>query len=179
MKRIAVHRILALAMIAGAPFVYAAAGVEPARGHAPDQAAPPLRPGMPLAGGPQAGLPPLLATLDLSEAQQDKLFEIHYRQQPAVYAQTKAARKAREALRALIGSAEYTPARAQALAQAAARAEAELALIRAQIEHEALAVLDEEQRKLFAERRERRSDAPGDMPPPARGRGEAGPGGGR
>lgn len=176
MKYIAAGKILALVLIAGAPLVHAAAGESTQRDAAPMQAGGPKQPGMPPMGGPQCGMPPFMAGLSLSEAQQDKLFEIRYKQEPAVHAQMKAARKAHDALHALIGTPEYTPAKAKDLAQVAARAEAELELIRAQGENDVLALLSDEQKKQLAERREHKGEGPrGMMPPPAGQHGEGGP----
>lgn len=120
----------------------------------------------------QAGMAPMpfMGRVALSEAQQDKLFDIHYRQMPALRSQEKAGRDAREALRALAGSDDYTPAKARELARSAATAQTELMLIRAQMEHDSLAVLTAAQRKQLAEapRNDDRARGPGprgDAPP--------------
>jgi len=106
---------------------------------------------MPPEAGPQgAGMPPFMGRLELSEAQQDKLFQLQHQQAPAIYAQQKAARKAADALRALIGTSDYSAGKAKDLAQAEGRARAELALMRAQGEHEFLSLLTDEQKKELA-----------------------------
>ncbi len=98
------------------------------------------------------GLPPLLHGMDLSEAQQDKVFTILYAEIPYLREQGKAARKAHEALHALSQSAQYDDAKAAALAQAGAQAMANLALQHVRTEQKLLAVLTPEQRKQLAER---------------------------
>ncbi len=114
-------------------------------------------PGMPR--GPEGmmpfmgGEPPFLHGLDLSEAQQDKVFAILYAEAPYLREQGKAARKAHEALRALAQSAQYDDAKASALAQAGAQAMANIELQQVRTEQKLLALLTPEQRKQMAEHR--------------------------
>lgn len=104
---------------------------------------PPGGPGMP---------PPFLLGLDLTEAQQDKVFTILHGQAPYVREQDKVLHKAREALKALASGAQYDDAKAASLAQTAAQAMANLELSRARTEQKLLAVLTAEQRKQVEQR---------------------------
>lgn len=104
---------------------------------------PPGGPGMP---------PPFLHGLNLTDAQQDKVFAIVHGQAPAIREQERALRKAREALHALATAAQYDDAKAAAQAQAAAQAMANLELSRVRMEQKVLAVLTAEQRKQVGER---------------------------
>lgn len=90
---------------------------------------------------------PFLRGLALSEAQQDKVFNIMYAQEPQHRDHARAARKAHEALHALVESGQYDEAKASALAQAGSQALAALALLEARTEAQVLAVLTTEQRK--------------------------------
>ncbi len=102
-------------------------------------------------GGP--GLPPpILHGLDLTEAQQDKVFDILHAQAPYVREQDKALRKARAALHALASSAQYDDTKAASAAQAAAQAVSNLELSRVRTEQKLLAVLTAEQRKQALQR---------------------------
>lgn len=128
-----------LAGLLAAPFAHAEPGPAPARG-APllemGDMPPPFMPG--------------LRGVRLSEEQEDKVFLLHHAAQPALREQFKAARKAHEALQDLIASPEFSAGKALALAQAESRAHAEIALLQAKAEFEALALLKPEQRKQFA-----------------------------
>ncbi len=85
--------------------------------------------------------------LNLSEEQQDKVFAIMHAQAPQRREQEKAARKAQEALRALVDSDKFDDAKAAALAQAEGKAVAALALLRARTDAQVQALLTPEQRK--------------------------------
>ena len=99
-------------------------------------------------GGPGApGLPPFLRGIELSEAQQDKIFAATYAQAPLLREQEKIAFKAHAQLRALAGSSAYDDAKASALASTAAQAMATISLQQARLEQQLLAVLTPEQRK--------------------------------
>ena len=100
-------------------------------------------------GGP--GRPPFFRGLELSEAQEDKIFAILHAEAPYLREQFKTAGKAREALRALAASDKYDDAKAAALANEAATAEANIALQHVRTEQKLLAVLTPEQRKQQAE----------------------------
>ena len=96
--------------------------------------------------GPQ-GLPPFLRGIDLSEAQQDKVFAATYAQAPLLREQQKIAFKAHAQLRAMAASSAYDDAQAGALASTAAQAMATISLQQARLEQQLLAVLTPEQRK--------------------------------
>ncbi|WP_373986707.1 Spy/CpxP family protein refolding chaperone [Duganella sp. BuS-21] len=101
------------------------------------------------------GRPPFLRGVELSDAQQDKVFAILHAESPYLRDQSKAAAKAREALRALAVADKYDDAKAAALAREAATAEANIALQQVRTQQKLLAVLTPEQRKQQAEDRPR------------------------
>ena len=111
--------------------------------------------------GPGPGLPPFLQGIELSEAQQDKVFAATYAQAPLLRAQQKIACKAHGQLRALAASAAYDDARAGALANTAAQAMAKISVQQARLEQQLLAVLTPEQRKQAQQLRE---EGPGPGP---------------
>lgn len=96
-------------------------------------------------------LPPQLKALDLSEAQRDKVFEIMHAQAPQMRERAKALHKAEGELRSLTASADYSDAKARMLADAAARAMAEMTLARVKTERQVYELLTPEQRKQYAE----------------------------
>ena len=116
--------------------------------------------------GPGAGLPPFLREVELSEAQQDKVFAATYAQAPLLREQQKIAFKAHEQLRALAASNHYDDAKAVALANGAAQAMATISLQHARLEQQLLAVLTPEQRQQVEARRQ--EDGPGPGPGPGR-----------
>ena len=105
--------------------------------------------------GPQ-GLPPFLRGIELSEAQQDKVFAATYAQTPLLREQEKIAYKAHAQLRELAASGAYDDAKASALASTAAQAMAAISLQQARLEQQLLAVLTPEQRKQAQQRRDSR-----------------------
>ncbi|MYN15973.1 periplasmic heavy metal sensor [Rugamonas sp. FT107W] len=117
--------------------------------------------GMPPFAGPgMGGRPPFVHGVELTEAQEDKVFAIVHAEQPYLREQGKAAAKAHEALRALAGADQYDDAKAAALAKEAATAMANIALQRVRTEQKLLAVLTPEQRKKQAEGQARRAPRP-------------------
>ncbi|MYM87523.1 periplasmic heavy metal sensor [Rugamonas sp. FT82W] len=117
--------------------------------------------GMPPFGGPgMGGRPPFAHGVELSEAQEDKVFAIVHAEQPYLREQGKAAAKAHEALRALGRAEQYDDAKAAALAKEAATAMANIALQHVRTEQKLLAVLTPEQRKKQAEGEARRAARP-------------------
>ena len=104
------------------------------------------------------GLPPFLHGIELSEAQQDKVFAATHAQAPLLREQQEIAYMAHAQLRALAGSAAYDDARASALANTAAQAMAQISLQQARLEQQLLAVLTPEQRK---QAQQPRGDEPG------------------
>ena len=93
------------------------------------------------------GLPPFLRGIELSEAQQDKIFAATYAQAPLLREQEKIAFKAHAQLRELAASSAYDDAKASSLASTAAQAMATISLQQARLEQQLLAVLTPEQRK--------------------------------
>ena len=111
-------------------------------------------PGVPAA----PGLPPFLRGIDLSEAQQDKIFAATYALAPLLREQEKIAFKAHEQLRALAASSAYDDAQASALANTAAQAMAKISLQQARLEQQLLAVLTQEQRQQAQQQRDSRPE---------------------
>lgn len=107
-------------------------------------------------GGRHDGAMRMLRGLDLTEAQRDKIFEIRHAQAPARRAQMKAVHAARKDLRELAMAPNYDAAKAQASADAFAKAMSQLALMRVDAARKVLAVLTPEQRKQLDERRAQR-----------------------
>jgi len=121
-------------------------GAGPQGGMGPEHGRPPMGE---MGAGPR---PPFLHGIDLTEAQQDKVFAILHAQEPYLREQGKAAAKAHEALHAMGLAEKYDDAKAAALAKDAATAMANIALQHVRTEQKLLAVLNPEQRKKFAER---------------------------
>lgn len=101
------------------------------------------------------GMMPFLHELDLSEAQQDKIFDIMHALEPQMREKAKAAHKARHELHEMSLSDKFDEARARALADTAARAEADMSLLRARSMQQVLALLTPEQRKQAADLKQR------------------------
>ena len=95
----------------------------------------------------------MLRDLDLTEAQRDQIFQIRHAQAPAMREQAKAMRAARKDLRELAMAPEYDAQKAQASADAMAKAMSAMALMRVDTTRKLLAVLTPEQRKKLDERR--------------------------
>ncbi|PKO37850.1 MAG: hypothetical protein CVU33_11015 [Betaproteobacteria bacterium HGW-Betaproteobacteria-6] len=106
-------------------------------------------PGLGMMGGSM--MPPHLRGLNLTEAQQDKVFEIMHAQAPVMRAKANTLRKVERDLRALTATPEYSDAKAQVLADMAAKATSELTLARAKADRQVFEVLTPEQRKQLAE----------------------------
>jgi len=146
-----------------APGAGASAPGQLARGdHAPEDGARhgfgESRPGAPGLDGPSPdefhprgpggfGLFGRLHHLNLSEAQQDKLFALTHAAAPQQRNQEKAERKARDTLRALGASPRFDEGKANAAARELGQAIANGALLRARLESQLLAVLTPEQRE--------------------------------
>lgn len=134
------------------------AGAAPMPGHGPHGGLPP--PHAP-AGG-ELPPPPYLHGLQLSEAQQDKVFAILHALAPQLREQAKLARKAEEELRELARGEQYDEGRARALAEAGARAQAEMALLRSRADRQIHALLTPEQKQAAADGKNCRR--PGNLP---------------
>lgn len=109
-------------------------------------------------------MPPYLRGLSLSEAQRDKVFAILHAQAPAMRDKAKAVQRAEADLRGLALAPDYSEARARTLADASARAMAEMTLARVAIDRQVLEVLTPEQRKQAAEMKPERETVRGDGP---------------
>ena len=135
----------------------------PERG-GPGPGAPERGPGFGPGFGPGAGFglgrPPFFRGIELTEAQEDKIFAILHAEAPYLREQSKAAAKAGAALHALARADQYDDAKAGALAREAATANANIALQHVRTRQKLLAVLTPEQRKQQAE------DKPGRPPRP-------------
>lgn len=106
-------------------------------------------PGHQMMGG--NSLPQHLRSLNLNDAQQDKVFEIMHAQAPAMREKAKSLRAAESDLRALSAAPDFSEAKAAALADSAAKAMSELSLARAKADRQVYEVLTPEQRKQLAE----------------------------
>jgi Spy/CpxP family protein refolding chaperone len=99
---------------------------------------------------------PFLHGLELSESQEDKLFQLMHNQAPYLREQQRAHDKAMRALHEMRDAEKFDDAAAAKLAQAAAQAEANLALAHIRTHQKVLALLTPEQRKRLDERKARR-----------------------
>ncbi len=95
--------------------------------------------------------PPFLHGLDLTEAQRDKIFELHYAQIPTLRAKFKALRTAHEELHKLSLSAQYDETKAHALIDASTRALADIESIKASTDNQIFQLLTADQRKKLSE----------------------------
>ncbi|WP_295992796.1 Spy/CpxP family protein refolding chaperone [Rugamonas sp.] len=133
------------------------------RGDGPHDGAPFFGPGM------DDGAPPFLRGLELSEAQQDKVFAILHAEAPYLRDQSKVAEKSHAALRAMSDGGAYDDAKAIASAQAGAQAMANIMLQHLRSEQKILALLTPEQRKQMADdqqQRQQHQHHPGHPPQP-------------
>jgi Spy/CpxP family protein refolding chaperone len=100
-------------------------------------------------------LPPFLRGLELTEAQRDKIFELHHAIAPRQRELFKAVKSSREALHNLAHGDNFDAKQARQLADNHAKAVAELALLHAETGAKIRALLTPEQRKQADERRSR------------------------
>jgi len=124
-------------------------GMAPGAPHMPHQ-------DMDMHGGPMdigGPVPPFLHGIDLTEAQQDKIFDIMHNLAPQMRERMKAAGKARKELHALAMSQDYDDAKAKALVDAVSRASADMMLMHIRTDRQILALLTPEQRKQLDERK--------------------------
>jgi Spy/CpxP family protein refolding chaperone len=108
--------------------------------------------GMGAMGSP---VPPFLRGIELTEAQQDKIFEIMHNLAPQMREKAKAAHKARKELHELATSQNYDESKAKSLADTLARSQADMMLMHIRADRQILALLTAEQRKQVDERRNR------------------------
>ena len=97
-----------------------------------------------------------LRGLDLTQEQRDQVFKIFHEQAPARRERAQAARDAREELRKLALAPAFDAAKARQLADAAAKAQADVALMRAESMSKVVALLTPEQRAKLEQAREHR-----------------------
>jgi Spy/CpxP family protein refolding chaperone len=95
--------------------------------------------------------------LDLTDAQRDQVKKIFEQQAPAMRERMEAARTAQQELRAMAMSPNFDSGRARDLADTAAKAHADAAVIRAEGMSKVFALLTPEQRAKVEQARERRS----------------------
>ena len=95
-------------------------------------------------------MPPMLRHVQLSEAQQDKIFAIMHAQAPQARELGKAIRKAHHGLHELVTGASYDDTKAKAAADALGKAVAESTLLHARTHRQIVEVLTPEQRQQLA-----------------------------
>jgi Spy/CpxP family protein refolding chaperone len=98
---------------------------------------------------------PFLHGLELTDSQQDKLFQLMHNQAPYLREQYRAHEKAMRALHEMGDAEKFDDAAAAKLAQAAAQAQANLTLSHIRTHQKVLALLTPEQRKQLEERKAR------------------------
>ncbi|HYL90925.1 MAG TPA: Spy/CpxP family protein refolding chaperone [Burkholderiales bacterium] len=103
-----------------------------------------------MGGGPMTHM----RGLNLTEAQRDQIFKIHYEQMPAMREQMKQVEKARNDLRQIALADKFDEARARQAADAQAKAIAAMAVMRAQAMNRVRQVLTPEQRQKMDQWRE-------------------------
>ena len=123
-------------------------------------------------GGAEFGRGPhFLHGIKLTEAQQDKVFEIVHNRAPALRDAMKTAGKSRKELNELVRSGSFKESEARTLADRGAKALAEAEFLKARSDADILALLTPEQRAEIKTRQERRELA---MQTEGRGRGWGG-----
>lgn len=110
-------------------------------------------------------LPPYLRGIALTEVQHDKLFELLHAQAPAMRERANAVRKAEGELQSLAFAADFSEARAKSAAEAAGRAQGELAAARLRVDRQVAELLTLEQRRQLQERRWPREACEPGLPP--------------
>ncbi len=150
-RRHVTHFLLASSCALGlAPLAANEAFAQPAVGPAAGPMGERMHYPMPGWGGP--GMP--FRELNLSEAQRDQIFKIHYEQMPAMREQMKQIEKARNDLRQIAMADKFDEARARQAADAQAKAMSAMALMRAQSMNRVRQVLTPEQRQKMDQMRE-------------------------
>ena len=97
------------------------------------------------------GLPPHLAALNLSDSQQDKVFDIIYPQVPQIRQSEKQREQLMAELRALSNSATFDSDKAKQITEKLAVIEQESMFNRAATDNQIFLILNAEQRKQLAE----------------------------
>lgn len=101
----------------------------------------------PMSGPRHEPMPPFLRGVTLTDEQRDRIFEIMHAQVPSLRAREKEMQQAGEALMKLPLAAEFDDIKAKSLADAIARATADIALSRARNDAKIYRLLTPEQRK--------------------------------
>ncbi|WP_342114677.1 Spy/CpxP family protein refolding chaperone [Pseudoduganella sp. OTU4001] len=122
------------------PLLLAAAMALPVASHAQERMPP-----APMGDHGPRGLP-FLRGLDLSDSQDEKLFQLMHSQAPYLREQHRAHEKAMRALHEMRNAEKFDDAAATRLAQAAAQAQANITLAHIRTHQKALALLTPEQR---------------------------------
>jgi protein CpxP len=138
--------VLAAAMLAAVPAAFAES---PPPGHGIDRGAqdgPDAGPGPGDRRGPGGHGLPFLRGVELTEAQQDRLFAILHAQAPQLREQDKIEDKAHAALRAMADAGDYSEAKAVGHAKALGQAIAARELLRVRTGAQVMALLTAEQR---------------------------------
>ncbi|MFC5478215.1 Spy/CpxP family protein refolding chaperone [Massilia suwonensis] len=99
---------------------------------------------------------PFLRGLELSEAQQDRLFAILHAEAPQLREQDKIERKAHEALRAMFEAGDFNEAKTASHSKALGQAVAARELLRVRTAGQVMALLTPEQRAQLKQEREAR-----------------------
>jgi len=89
--------------------------------------------------------PPFLRGLELTEAQQDKIFALMLSNAPQLHEQEKSLHKSADELHKQLSSGSYDESRIKTLAEAHAHAMAQMVISHARSEHQLLALLTPEQ----------------------------------
>jgi periplasmic protein CpxP/Spy len=100
-------------------------------------------------------VPPFLHGIELTEAQQDRIFDIMHSQAPQMRERAKAIGKAHKELHALVMSPNYDDAKARTLIDSLSRASTDMMLQHVRTDHQIYALLTPEQRKQLDERKDR------------------------
>lgn len=104
----------------------------------------------------RGGMMRQLRALDLTDAQEDKIFGIQHNSKPAMRDHMRAMQKAREALSEMQQDGRYDKARVRQLADAQAKAMADMIVLRSDTEQQIRNVLTAEQRAKADEMRSER-----------------------
>ena len=113
-----------------------------------------------------AGIPPFLHVLKLSEAQEDKIFAIMHAVEPVFHEQHKVAKKSADAIHEMIeGNVQYDESKLKSLADAEARAMAQIKVAHASTMHQISLVLTPEQRTQLQSMKNEHAQGAGPKPP--------------
>lgn len=96
-----------------------------------------------------------LHRLNLSEAQDDKIFEIMHAQAPKMREQMKSLRKSEDELRALKAAPDFSEAKAKQVVDRIASQRADMEMARLQTERQIMGLLTPEQQKQLADMKQR------------------------